>query len=47
MIAGDNHTCVVDTGQKYPKSLKFFLGVNDTTDKTVLTMPACLDLKNK
>jgi hypothetical protein len=28
---------------------KFFAGVNDTTDKTVLTIPACLDLilKNK
>jgi hypothetical protein len=61
--------CVVDTSQKYPKSLKFiagvndtakkmftgvndnadkfFFGVNDTTDKTVLTIPACLELKNE
>jgi hypothetical protein len=60
---------VVDTGQKYPKSLKFIAGVNDTTKKlfsgvndtadnffagvnntaymTVLTIPACLDLKMK
>jgi hypothetical protein len=60
---------VVDTGQNYPKSLKFiagvndtakklftgvndtadkfFAGVNDTADKTVLTIPACLDLKMK
>jgi hypothetical protein len=60
---------VIDTGQKYPKNLKFnavvndtaqklftgvndtagkfFAGVNDTTDKTVLTIPACLDLKMK
>jgi hypothetical protein len=60
---------VVDTGQKYPKSLKsiagnndtakklftgvnktankFFDGVNDTAHKTVLTIPACLDLKMK
>jgi hypothetical protein len=50
--------CVVDTSQKYPKSLKFiagvsdtakkmFTGVNDTADKTVLTIRACLDLKMK
>jgi hypothetical protein len=26
---------------------KFFVGVNDTADKTVLTKPACLDLKIK
>ncbi len=26
---------------------KFFTGVNDTADKTVLTLPACLDLKIK
>jgi hypothetical protein len=49
---------VVDTGQKYPKSLKLIAGVNDTTEKlfigvnntaekTVLTIPACLDLKMK
>ncbi len=60
---------VVDTGQKYPKSLKFiagyndtakklftganettnkfFDGVNDTADETMLTIPACLDLKIK
>jgi hypothetical protein len=41
-----------------PKCLKLFTGVNDTTDKflagvndtaneTVLTIPACLDLKMK
>jgi hypothetical protein len=24
---------VVDTGQKYPKSLKFIAGVNDTAEK--------------
>jgi hypothetical protein len=39
MIAGDNDTCdkffpgVVDTGQKYLKSLKFIAGVNDTSEK--------------
>ncbi len=53
---------VVDTGQKYPKSLKFiagvvtgvndtadkfFGGVNDIADKTVLTISACLDRKMK
>jgi hypothetical protein len=40
---------VVDTGQtqKYLKNLKFFPGVNDIADKTVLTIPACLDLKMK
>jgi hypothetical protein len=60
---------VIDTGQKYSKSLKFivgvnataeklfngvndtadkfFAGVNDTADKTVMTIPACLDLKMK
>ncbi len=49
---------VVDTDQKYPKSIKFIAGVNDTADKiiadvsdtankTVLTVPACLDLKMK
>jgi hypothetical protein len=36
---------------KYPicrfTLLKFIAGVNDTGDKTVLTIPACLDLKNK
>jgi hypothetical protein len=37
----------VDTGQKYPKSLKFIAGVNDNADKTVLTIPACLGLKMK
>jgi hypothetical protein len=26
---------------------KFFSSVNDTADKTVLTIPACLDLKMK
>jgi hypothetical protein len=26
---------------------KFFAGVNDTPDKTELTIPACLDLKMK
>ncbi len=26
---------------------KFFSGVDDTSDKTVLTKPACLDLKMK
>jgi hypothetical protein len=25
--------CVVDTGQKYPKNLKFIAGVNDTAEK--------------
>jgi hypothetical protein len=60
---------VVDTSQKYSKSLKFIVGVNDTAeklfngvndtadkffasvndtaDKTVMTIPACLDLKMK
>jgi hypothetical protein len=28
---------VIDTGQKYPKSLQFFAGVNATADKKVLT----------
>ncbi len=32
-------TGVNDTGNKY------FVGVNDTSDKTVLPIPACLDLK--
>jgi hypothetical protein len=47
---------VVDTGQKYRKSLKFiagvnaeklFCGVNVTANKTVLTKPAFLYLKIK
>jgi hypothetical protein len=49
---------VVDTGQKNAKSFKFIAGVNDTAnkfftsvndiaDKTVLTIPACIDLKMK
>jgi hypothetical protein len=44
MITGDNDTCdkspaitfftgVVDTGQKYSKSLKLIAGVNDTSEK--------------
>jgi hypothetical protein len=45
----------VNTGQKYPKSLKFiaakklFSGVNHTANKTALTIPACIDpkIKNK
>jgi hypothetical protein len=60
---------VVNTGQKYSKSQKFivhvndianklfngvndtadkfFAGVQDTTEKTVMTIPACLELKMK
>jgi hypothetical protein len=46
-IAGVN-----DTAEKLSSSVndtadKFFGGVNDTPDRTVLTIPACLDLKMK
>jgi hypothetical protein len=48
----------VDTGQKYQKTPKIycrcqrhceklFSGVNDTPNKTMLKIPACLDLKIK
>jgi hypothetical protein len=45
-------TCVNDTDEKlfscvYDTADKFFANVNDTADKTMLTIPACLDLKMK
>jgi hypothetical protein len=54
VISGDNDTGdnifprAINTGQKYPKSLKFiaakklFSGVNHTANKTALTIPACI-----
>ncbi len=38
---------VVDTGQKYLKSLKFIASVNDNGEKLTVLIPACLGLKMK
>jgi hypothetical protein len=43
-IAGVNENCSLVSATLL---IKFFTGVNDTADKTVLTITACLDLKMK
>jgi hypothetical protein len=46
-IAGVNDTAEKLFSGENDTADKFFAGVNNTADKTVLTIPACLDLKMK